>query len=1634
MFSRSAAAAFAELDDFGITFDHVHVVVVQPPADTVADTVVAFAPGQADLTLDLTVPVVTDGETFNAGIDYTNPSGVVFHGEGTVQSHSADQPAPTQQITVQYTGPGASVAHLTVSPKTTTIVAPGTATFTVAAVDANNSPVPNVPINWTSSDPTVATISNSGVLTTTGKRGTVTVTATSVTSATDNATATINLPPTGIQLVSGGGQTGKAGSALAQPAVVRVTASDGVGVAGVPVSFIPPSGGKVGAASVTTDGSGSASTSLTLGGTAGPQAFAAVAEGFNVGITATATAAAPANIVVVSGGGQKDTVKRVLQLPLVAKVTDQFGNATPGIAVSWSRIGAGTPSATSTTTGADGTTSITYTFGTTTGTESISASVAGVSASASFSETVVAGVAAGLVIVSGDAQTGRILTALAPLVVKATDAGGNPVSGATVTWTATNGTITSPTTTDATGTSSNVMTLGSVAGTASATATVGSQSVGFSATVTAGLVAKIVFVTGAPSSSAAGLALSPPIQVALQDAAGNPTAAANPVSIAIGTNPTNAVLSGTLTRNAVAGVAAFNDLAFDRAGTGFTLIASSAGATSISTAAFDVTSGVAPHVIVLAGEGQTAAVNTAVEVAPSVKLVDIFGRPVSGVAVTFAPTAGGAVAPATPVTTNESGIATLTSWTMGRVAGTENLAVSASGYTGATLAAAATPGAPAGITFVQQPSSATAGTAITPAPALLIIDAFNNVVTSSNATISLAISPRTGTPGAHLGGTSSIAAVAGVATFTSLTIDLGGSAYRLDATSGGFGIQSNPFDITAGSATQLVASGTPPATGQDRASLPAVGIQLQDASHANVAVAGIAVTAALTSGPSGGTLVGTTTATTTASGIASFGAFGMQGPVGLYTIQFTSAGLAPVSLAFTNTPGLVVTQAWITQPAGGQATTTLPPASVGVYDIDNNLVTTATGSFAVPITAVITAGTGTSGAVLSGGSAPVNTVNGVATFTNLSIDRSGTAYKLDAVNGTTSGRVTSAAFNVGSGPAASLTWFGAPYVTTVGAPLASASYPTVLVRDALGNPVAGASVLVQPALGNCAEVVGGVTLTTDATGKAALTSTSLTVNTSVAGACLMVATTMTPALSAESDVLILPAGSVGWTGSVNNNWNTAANWSNNAAPTSGTSIFVPQAAVTQPRLSSNAAVGSVLMEAVGSSLLDIDGFTLTVNGDLSATTIVNSGSGGGVVLAKNGSGNLTGSISVPVQVGTAGCSGTDYVVGGTTTTQDVTVTCGTLDAGTQQLIVNGQFKTQNTGTLTMTALGGGVLVANGATFDGGNENGLLTNGNLDIVGPMTIGSTNTPNTFRASGNHVLEFQSGSPSINLVGSPTYTIENLQVNGATLTMPAGGLAVAGGLSMTSSRIVGSSLIVGLSVVTDAASDLSALTQLAYTGSIFPAIGGGRPVNLVLEGAITLGALTQYSGNITIDNAIDINNRTLIANNITINGSPTAAGAVSMTTGALVANGTLTLNGSVPAITSGNINFAGGLVDNSTNTLASTNISVIKTGSGAATIVSPNIGNLVISTGTLTTAGTVSVFNNFDVSAGTTFIISTGTTFFGQILKLHASSTTTINGTIVFEGCTRDNSNSPAVINGSNTQSVMGTTAECTAAPLP
>src|SRR5437667_175579 len=91
--------------------------------------------------------------------------------------------------------------------------------------------------------------------------------------------------------------------------------------------------------------------------------------------------------------------------------------------------------------------------------------------------------------------------------------------------------------------------------------------------------------------------------------------------------------------------------------------------------------------------------------------------------------------------------------------------------------------------------------------------------------MAIGTNPSTGT----LSGTKSVAAVAGVATISGLSIDKEGTGYTLTATGAG-STTSTAFNITAGTATQLVFNVQPSTTTAGTAITPAVEVTAQDAS------------------------------------------------------------------------------------------------------------------------------------------------------------------------------------------------------------------------------------------------------------------------------------------------------------------------------------------------------------------------------------------------------------------------------------------------------------------------------------------------------------------------------------------------------------------------------------------------------------------------------------------------------------------------------------------------------------------------------------------------------------------------------------------------------------------------------------
>ena len=316
-------------------------------------------------------------------------------------------------------------------------------------------------------------------------------------------------------------------------------------------------------------------------------------------------------------------------------------------------------------------------------------------------------------------------------------------------------------------------------------------------------------------------------------------------------------------------------------------------------------------------------------------------------------------------------------------------------------------GAAAKLAFTTQPSSSnTAGAPLGTQPVVKIQDAGGNTVTTSTAAVTLAI---TGSSGVALWGTTTVNAVNGVATFSGLSVNLAGSGNTLTATSGALtAATSSPFTVVAGAAAKLVFTTQPGSNtvGAPLGTQPVVTIQ--DAGGNTVTTSTAAVTLAITpgTGASGAALSGNTTVNVV-NGVATFSGLSVNLAGSDYTLGATSGALTPAtSSAFTVVAGAAAKLAFTTQPSGNRAGAPLGTQPVvTIKDADGNTVSTSAA-----VTLAITPYTGASGAALSG-TITVSAVNGVASFSGLSVNRAGSGYTLRATSGELA-PATSSAFDV----------------------------------------------------------------------------------------------------------------------------------------------------------------------------------------------------------------------------------------------------------------------------------------------------------------------------------------------------------------------------------------------------------------------------------------------------------------------------------------------------------------------------------------------------------------------------------------------------------------------------------------------
>ena len=630
--------------------------------------------------------------------------------------------------------------------------------------------------------------------------------------------------------------------------------------------------------------------------------------------------------------------------------------------------------------------------------------------------------------------------------------------------------------------------------------------------------AKFVLFTVQPRTTAAGTAMSPAVQVEIRDTFNNRALNATnsiALSILIPPSPSGATVTGT-PQSASAGIATFNNLQLDKAGTGYALLASTAGLTPDTSSAFDITPGGATKLAFFTQPSNTTG-GTTFSSPVQVEVQDASGNRVTtasnSITLAIGTNANNGALSGTVTVAASLGLATFPGVSIDSAGIGYTLNATSSVLTQATSTTFnVSVGTATKLGFRVQPSNTSGGAAITPAIQVEVRDAGGNRVTTASNSVSLAIGNNVG-PGALLSGTTPVTAISGVATFSGMSIDSAGTGYTLVATAGGLTqATSASFNITVGAATKLVFLQQPTSTSGGATIAPAITVEVQDAGG-NRVNSSANVTLAIANNPGSGGLSGDSV-NNAVSGLATFNTLSINNAGTGYTLLATASGLASAtSAAFNITVGAATKLRFVQQPTQTSGGATISPAvTVEILDAGDNRVNS---------TANVTLAIGTNpgpSAVLTGGG-PVAAVAGLATFPGLSIDSAGTGYTLVATSGALT-QATSNTFNIVVGAATKLGFLQQPTSAAGGAIIAPPI--TVEVRDAGGNRVtSGGTHTIDIAILNNAN---GGTLSGDVSNNSAsglATFSDLSINNAGTGYTLQATSTgLTSAASAAFNITV----------------------------------------------------------------------------------------------------------------------------------------------------------------------------------------------------------------------------------------------------------------------------------------------------------------------------------------------------------------------------------------------------------------------------------------------------------------------------------------------------------------------------------
>lgn len=990
------------------------------------------------------------------------------------------------------------VSSVTVTPVSSTLMPGQTVQLSAVPRDSAGTAIQGAalggrPTTWSTSNGGVATVSATGLVTAVAV-GSANAIAT-IGGTAGNSPVTVTPLPSASQLAITTQPSATAQNDLAfavQPVVqLRDASGNNVATAGVAIQAAitaPGTGTLGGTLTALTNASGAATFSgLRITGTIGSRTLT-----FTSGSLAPATSSAinvqpgvATQLVITTQPPSTANSGQVFSSPTVVQLRDVSGNNVPQAGINVTA--AVNPSAGVTLGGGSAATNTsgTATFSALTltgpaGSYTLTFSSGALTPATSGAITVGAGSGSRLTLIqqpSPSAQNG-VPFAQQP-VIQLSDGSGNPVSQAGVVVSVailTGGGALGGTTT-ATTNASGVATFLDL----SITGTIGQRTLLFGATgyttvtsnaidITPGAAAALT-ITAQPSANAqSGIAFAAQPAVQVVDGSGNAVSQAG-VSVTASVNGAGASLIGSASASTNgSGLATFSGLGLSGTIGTYSLSFAASGLTGVTSTSINLAAGAAAQ-LTITTQPAGASSGSAFTTQPAIQVRDAQGNAVglAGITVTASIASGGAATLlGGTATTDGSGLAQFSGLGLSGPVGNYTIGFAAPSLTGATSGTVALgPGAPAQLVIATQPAGAASGAAFVTQPAIQVLDAQSNPVTTAGITVSASVNGS----GATLVGTASAATNgAGLATFSGLGLSGTVGNYTLDFSSSGVpNVTSGTIALAAGAPAQLTIATQPSATvvsGSTLAQQPAV--QVRDGAGNALTVDGVVVTAAISAG--GATLTGSTTATS-ASGVATFSDLGITGTAGTYTLTFSASGLAgATSSSITVTPSVPTQITISTQPGGassGSAFSTQP--AIQLRDGSGNPVSQS----GVTVTAAIASGPG--GATLLGSGSAVTDASGLATFSGLGLTGTVGNYTL-AFSSSGLPDVTSAPIALGPGAPAQMTILTQPAGGVSGAALAT--QPVVEVRDAQSNLVSQAVTVGASVTGGGASVIGSTTAQT----------------------------------------------------------------------------------------------------------------------------------------------------------------------------------------------------------------------------------------------------------------------------------------------------------------------------------------------------------------------------------------------------------------------------------------------------------------------------------------------------------------------------------------------------------------------------